>query len=89
MEYLSNQSLDFTHYNSRCVNYENAHLNIDLPVFSIHGNIDDPSRLGGHSCLDLIQEAAFVLQRTDFIYIKVRPILFKKGDRKVALLGTS
>lgn len=29
------------------VNYEDPHYAVSLPVFSIHGNHDDPSRDGG------------------------------------------
>ena len=60
VEYLSDPAKDFAHCNSKCVNYENPNLNIGLPVFSIHGNHDDPSGLGGHSCLDLVHEAGLV-----------------------------
>ena len=60
VEYLSDPAVDFAHCSSKCVNYENPNLNIGLPVFSIHGNHDDPSGLGGHSCLDLVHEAGLV-----------------------------
>ena len=60
MEYLSDPQVDYAHCNSKTVNYESSNLNIGLPVFSIHGNHDDPSGLGGHSCLDLIHETGFV-----------------------------
>jgi len=92
VEYLSDPLVDYNHCNSKCVNYENPNLNIGLPVFSIHGNHDDPSGLGGHSCLDLVHEAGLVNyfgKVTDLKYIKVRPILLKKGDVKVALYGLS
>ena len=32
-------------------------MNVALPIFSIHGNHDDPSGLGGQSCLDLLHES--------------------------------
>jgi len=92
VEYLSDPAVDFSHCNSKSVNYENPNLNIGLPIFSIHGNHDDPSGLGGHSCLDLVHEAGLVNyfgKVTDLKYIKVRPILLKKGDVKVALYGLS
>lgn len=92
VEYLSDPLVDFAHCNSKRVNYENPNLNIALPVFSIHGNHDDPSGLGGHSCLDLVHEAGLVNyfgKVTDLKYIKVRPILLRKGDVKVALYGLS
>ena len=60
VEYLSDPAVDFSHCNSKSVNYENPNLNIGLPIFSIHGNHDDPSGLGGHSCLDLVHEAGLV-----------------------------
>ena len=60
MEYLSDPSVDYAHCNSKMVNYESGNLNIGLPVFSIHGNHDDPSGFGATSCLDLIHETGFV-----------------------------
>lgn len=33
------------------VNYEDPNLNIAIPVFSIHGNHDDPQGTGPVSCL--------------------------------------
>ncbi len=32
-------------------------MNVALPVFSIHGNHDDPCGLGSHSCMDLLHES--------------------------------
>jgi double-strand break repair protein MRE11 len=63
-----------------------------LPIFSIHGNHDDPSGHGGHSCLDLIHEAGLINyfgKVTDLKQIRVRPILLRKGDVHVALYGLS
>ena len=31
-----------------CVNYENPNMNIGMPVFSIHGNHDDPTGVSYH-----------------------------------------
>jgi len=91
-EYLSNPEVDFAHCNSKTVNYESPNLNVALPVFSIHGNHDDPSGIGGHSCLDLIHEAGLINyfgKVPDLKYIKIRPILLQKGDVKIALYGLS
>ena len=88
VEYLSDPEVDFGHCNSKCVNYENPNLNIALPIFSIHGNHDDPSGHGGHSCLDLIHEAGMVNywgKVTDLKHIKVRPVLLRKGPVQVEL----
>ena len=50
LEFLSdaNQVFDgaFAH-----VNYEDPDINISIPVFSIHGNHDDPQGAGPVSCL--------------------------------------
>ena len=32
------------------INYEDPNLNVSLPVFSIHGNHDDPQGAGAVSC---------------------------------------
>ena len=60
VEYMSDPRVDFAHCKSRQVNYESHDLNISLPVFSIHGNHDDPSGLGSTSCLDLMHETGLV-----------------------------
>ena len=39
---------------------QDPNMNVSLPVFSIHGNHDDPTGLGGFSCLDLLHEARLV-----------------------------
>lgn len=44
LEFLSDQSLNFKHSKFPVVNYEDPNLNISYPVFSIHGNHDDPSK---------------------------------------------
>lgn len=47
---------------SPVVNYEDTNLNIGLPVFSIHGNHDDPLREGKHvhSAMDVLSTAGLV-----------------------------
>eukprot|EP00536_Pseudo-nitzschia_multiseries_P000557 jgi/Psemu1/233741/estExt_Genewise1.C_70050 len=76
------------------VNYEDANYSVDLPVFSIHGNHDDPSRDGGNSelyaALDLLDVANLVNyfgKQEDTQNIRVDPILLRKGSTKVALYG--
>ena len=76
------------------VNYEDANYSVDLPVFSIHGNHDDPSRDGGNSelyaALDLLDVANLVNyfgKQEDNTNIRVDPILLKKGSTQVALYG--
>jgi double-strand break repair protein MRE11 len=92
---ISNQKQNFRStldpYNT--VNYENPFVSIDLPIFSIHGNHDDPTRDGGDemlAALDLLAMGSLVnyFGRQDEVdKIQVNPILIKKGDTKVALYG--
>ncbi|KAG7351089.1 metallo-dependent phosphatase-like protein [Nitzschia inconspicua] len=77
-------------------NYEDEFYSVDLPVFSIHGNHDDPSRDGGNSdlyaALDLLDVANLVNyfgKQEAVDEVRVDPILLKKGNTKVALYGLS
>jgi double-strand break repair protein MRE11 len=76
------------------VNYEDMNYSVDLPVFSIHGNHDDPTRERGSSdlycALDLLDIANLVNyfgKQEKIDQIQVSPILMKKGDTHVALYG--
>ncbi|KAF1328188.1 DNA repair protein, partial [Globisporangium splendens] len=93
---VSDQSINFPNFG--VVNYEDPNYNIQLPVFSIHGNHDDPSREGGGSssaqqslaALDLLSAANFVnyfgkSEKVDAI--EVFPILMVKGETRVAIYG--
>uniref|UniRef100_A0A7S3NI23 Mre11 DNA-binding domain-containing protein n=1 Tax=Aureoumbra lagunensis TaxID=44058 RepID=A0A7S3NI23_9STRA len=75
------------------VNYLHPHMSIALPIFSIHGNHDDPSRDGGPealAALDLLSATRLInyfgcQDKVDDIHIK--PILIKKGQTRIALYG--
>ncbi|KAL1839726.1 hypothetical protein VTJ49DRAFT_1231 [Mycothermus thermophilus] len=74
------------------VNYQDPDINISIPVFSIHGNHDDPSGDGHYCSLDLLQVAGLVnyfgrVPEADNIHVK--PILLQKGKTKLALYGIS
>ncbi|GAP83808.1 putative DNA repair protein rad32 [Rosellinia necatrix] len=74
------------------VNYEDPDINISIPVFSIHGNHDDPSGQGNYCSLDLLQVAGLVnyYGRTPKVdEIDVKPVLLQKGQTKLALYGIS
>ncbi|KAL7528019.1 hypothetical protein ACHAXR_002675, partial [Thalassiosira sp. AJA248-18] len=74
-------------------NYEDEFYSVDLPIFTIHGNHDDPTRDGGESLLsavDLLSVSNLVnyFGRQDEVdHIKVSPVLLQKGETKVALYG--
>jgi double-strand break repair protein MRE11 len=42
------------------LNYMDPNLNIDIPVFAIHGNHDDPAGDGAYSAIDLLANAGLV-----------------------------
>ncbi|KAH9513004.1 meiotic recombination [Bulinus truncatus] len=89
-EYLSDQSIDFKHCKFPNVNYEEPNFNISIPVFSIHGNHDDPTGPGNLCSLDLLHTAGFVNyfgKATLLDKIQVSPLLLQKGETKLALYG--
>lgn len=73
-------------------NYLQEFYSVDLPIFSIHGNHDDPTRDGNEllAALDLLSVSHLVnyFGRQDMIdKVEIAPILLKKGDTQVALYG--
>ncbi|KIW98183.1 DNA repair protein (mre11) [Cladophialophora bantiana CBS 173.52] len=91
LEMLSDESEHFdTTFDH--VNYEDANINVGIPVFSIHGNHDDPSGEGHYSALDLLAVSGLVnyygkTPQSDNIVVK--PVLIQKGRTKLALYGLS
>ncbi|KAF1817224.1 DNA repair exonuclease [Eremomyces bilateralis CBS 781.70] len=91
LEMLSDASENF-HGAFNHVNYEDPDINVGIPVFSIHGNHDDPSGHGHMSALDLLQVAGLVnyYGRTpEADNITIKPVLLQKGRTKLALYGMS
>ena len=61
-----------------------------LPIFSIHGNHDDPSGLEFFSSLDQVCINHYVNyfgKIKNIEQIEITPILFTKGETKIALYG--
>ncbi|KAF3914130.1 hypothetical protein AA313_de0207486 [Arthrobotrys entomopaga] len=84
---LISDSRTFNH-----VNYEDPDINVAIPVFSIHGNHDDPSGEGHLCALDILQVSGLVnyFGRTpENDNITISPILLQKGSTKLALYGLS
>lgn len=74
------------------VNYEDPDINVAIPVFSIHGNHDDPTGDGHFCSLDLLQVSGLLnyYGRTpESDKIEIKPILMQKGQTKLALYGMS
>lgn len=89
-EFLSDQSVDFGHCQFPVLNYEDNNLNVATPVFSVHGNHDDPTGQGNLCALDLLHTAGFVNyfgKTTSLEKIELSPLLLQKGTTKLALYG--
>ncbi|KAJ3021245.1 UNVERIFIED_CONTAM: Double-strand break repair protein mre11a [Siphonaria sp. JEL0065] len=73
------------------VNYQDPNYNVSIPIFSIHGNHDDPSGDGDLCALDLLSAAGLVnyFGRAEQVDdVKISPMLLKKdGGVKVAVYG--
>lgn len=92
IEFLSDQSYDFRHLTNPIVNYEDPNLNVSLPVFSIHGNHDDPIGHKSVSALDIVANSGLVNyfgKYDNYEKIEISPILLKKGESRLALYGLS
>ena len=73
-------------------NYEDENINVGIPVFSIHGNHDDPSGDGHYAALDILEMSGLInyFGRVPHMDdINVKPLLFRKGSTNLALFGIS
>nr|AWD26912.1 double-strand break repair protein MRE11 [Prunus yedoensis] len=90
---VSDQTVNFANTFGH-VNYEDPHFNVGLPVFSIHGNHDDPAGVDNLSAVDILSACnlvnyfgKMVLGGSGVGQITVYPILMRKGATAVALYG--
>ncbi|XP_057777830.1 double-strand break repair protein MRE11 isoform X2 [Salvia miltiorrhiza] len=90
---VSDQTVNFANCFGH-VNYEDPHFNVGLPVFSIHGNHDDPAGVDNLSAVDILSACnlvnyfgKMVLEGSGVGQITLYPILIKKGSTSVALYG--
>lgn len=91
LEFLSDASSVFDGAFNE-VNYEDLDINVAIPVFSIHGNHDDPSGDGHYCSLDILQASGLLnyFGRTpESDKVDVKPVLLQKGQTKLALYGIS
>ncbi|KAK9674419.1 hypothetical protein RND81_12G231500 [Saponaria officinalis] len=90
---VSDQTLNFPNRFGH-VNYEDPHFNVGLPVFTIHGNHDDPAGVDNLSAVDILSACNLAnyfgkmdLGGSGVGQITVYPILIRKGTTSVALYG--
>ncbi|XP_030764461.1 double-strand break repair protein MRE11 [Sitophilus oryzae] len=92
IEFLSDPAFNFSSTVNDTVNYEDPNLNVELPVFSIHGNHDDPTGVQQISALNILSSTGLVNyfgRYNSYESIDIEPILLKKGRTKLALYGLS
>ncbi|XP_074290630.1 double-strand break repair protein MRE11-like isoform X2 [Silene latifolia] len=90
---VSDQTLNFPNRFGH-VNYEDPHFNVGLPVFTIHGNHDDPAGVDNLSAVDILSACNLAnyfgkmdLGGSGVGQITLYPILIRKGLTSVALYG--
>ncbi|GLC63182.1 meiotic recombination [Pleodorina starrii] len=88
---LSDQRVNFV---SGRVNFENPNLNIGLPVFTIHGNHDDPSGQDSLSAVDILSQTGLVnyfgkhpLVGSGAAQVTLSPVLIEKGATRLCMYG--
>ncbi|CAM8999023.1 unnamed protein product [Rhodiola kirilowii] len=90
---VSDQASNFANKFGR-VNYEDPYFTVGLPVFSIHGNHNDPAGVDNLSAVDILSACNLVnyfrkmiLEGSDVGQINLSPILIKKGLTSAAMYG--
>ncbi|XP_006902425.1 PREDICTED: double-strand break repair protein MRE11A, partial [Elephantulus edwardii] len=89
-EIISDQSVNFGFSKFPWVNFQDYNLNISIPVFSIHGNHDDPTGADALCALDILSCAGLVNhfgRSMSVEKIDISPVLLQKGSTKIALYG--
>lgn len=92
VEYLSDQTINFAESLTQTVNYEDPNMNIQLPIYSIHGNHDDVSGFGRLSAMDILCSSGLLNyfgKWTDLTKIHISPIVLRKGKTRLAIYGLS
>ncbi|XP_076672396.1 double strand break repair nuclease mre11 [Andrena cerasifolii] len=91
VKFLSDPEVVFKHCTYKTVNYEDPNLNISMPVFSIHGNHDDPS-FGATGSMDLLSTSGLINyfgKWMDLTKVVIPPLILKKGSTHIAIYGLS
>ncbi|CAI5533085.1 unnamed protein product [Closterium sp. Naga37s-1] len=90
---VSDQTLNFPNSFGH-VNYEDEHYNVGMPVFTVHGNHDDPAGIDNLSAVDILSSCNLVnyfgksnMPEHDAAQITLHPVLLRKGANCIALYG--
>lgn len=89
-EFVSDSTVNFKHSQFPHVNFHDRNLNVGLPVFTIHGNHDDPTGNPSLCALDMLHEAGLINlfgKIDNYDAITIKPLLLEKGNVKLALFG--
>jgi double-strand break repair protein MRE11 len=74
-------------------NYANENINIQMPIFAIHGNNDKPTNDKLSNCLDVFNNSLYLNYLGKILSfdqkILIKPIIFDKGDIKLAIYSIS
>lgn len=90
LELISDPQVNFAHCDFKHVNYQDPNFNVAYPVFSVHGNHDDPTGDDALSAIDVLSTAGLLNhfgKSPSCDNVEVTPVLLKKGITKLALYG--
>jgi double-strand break repair protein MRE11 len=91
-EIISDENLNFGHTGFAHANFNDPNLNVSIPVFTIHGNHDDPTGAQNLCVMDTLAAAGLVnyFGKSNTACnrgIDITPILLEKGNTKLAIYG--
>lgn len=89
-EILSDQSENFGFCAFPNANYEDANLNVSFPIFTVHGNHDDPTGTENLSVVDVLATSGLINyfgKVTDMSDVRLSPLLLRKGRTLLAIYG--
>lgn len=89
-ELLSDAKATFATTSFPSVNYLDPNFNVGMPIFTIHGNHDDPSGVANICAPDLLHTCGFanLFGKSNSVEnLEVNPLLIQKGSTKLAVYG--
>ncbi|KRZ53380.1 Double-strand break repair protein MRE11A [Trichinella nativa] len=86
---LSNGEVDFYHSAFKHANFQDSHLKVGIPIFTIYGNHDDIAGNGlcAVDCLHACGLVNLFGKHEGIEELNVVPLIVKKGSTKLALYG--